>query len=671
MKSIRKPVSILLAIIMVISLFPIVPLTAEAADVSVYVTYLDGAGMTQYVYAADYTVLSSDKTEWTEGTYVLGSDVEFTSRISVSGSVTLILCDGCTMDANNGIHVSEGNELLICAQSTGDIMGVLNASAPDNYAAIGGDYGLNASLEYGGSVGRIYIAGGKINARGGSSAAGIGCGAFGGSGSVDGSTIDRVMISGGDVTATGGISGAGIGGGEMSRPIDIYLCGGKVTATGGSSAAGIGGGSQSNSALIEITRGEIIAKGGDHAAGIGGGYGGSCNVLAIGGKITATGGTGGAGIGGGYFGSGGSIEILSSTVTAVGGNKAAGIGGGYNGSSGSINIDEGSLVTAVGGTGAPGIGSGVGGADGDIHIDYSEVHAYRGVGARLAGHTLSLDGDIGVNFYMELSSDIAQSETAYMLFTIPGGASSYEVQVPVSQAVVTGSCHVFKCNVAAKEMTSVIKAQIIEGGECGPEYTYSVKEYADYLLANADENGTDEQQAYFRAAPLVKAMLNYGTAAQVYFDNHADAPANASLSEQDKAVTEVTPETINKPYDSTGTDLPIDVTFEGSSLSLRSETTLILFLTSDRKLTFSCGDLSVDKTTKNGFQIAHIRGIKAKDIGNDFTLTVSAGADSGAVTFCPLTYCYNVLSVYDSEDYLSLVVKALYRYWEAAAAYFA
>ena len=45
-----------------------------------------------------------------------------------------------------------------------------------------------------------------------------------------------------------------------------------------------------------------------------------------------------------------------------------------------------------------------------------------GVGARLVGHSVSLEGDIGVNFYMMLSDEIAASNTAYMLFTIPNGS---------------------------------------------------------------------------------------------------------------------------------------------------------------------------------------------------------------------------------------------------------
>lgn len=43
-----------------------------------------------------------------------------------------------------------------------------------------------------------------------------------------------------------------------------------------------------------------------------------------------------------------------------------------------------------------------------------------GLGTKIVGHSISLDGDIAVNFYMELSdSVIAHKDTAYMHFTIP------------------------------------------------------------------------------------------------------------------------------------------------------------------------------------------------------------------------------------------------------------
>ena len=54
-----------------------------------------------------------------------------------------------------------------------------------------------------------------------------------------------------------------------------------------------------------------------------------------------------------------------------------------------------------------------------------------GIGAKLAGYSLSLTGNIGVNFYMELSNKIIADKDAYMQFTLPNGTVT---KVPVSAA---------------------------------------------------------------------------------------------------------------------------------------------------------------------------------------------------------------------------------------------
>ena len=142
-----------------------------------------------------------------------------------------------------------------------------------------------------------------------------------------------------------------------------------------------------------------------------------------------------------------------------------------------------------------------------------------GVGARLVGHSLSLKGNIGVNFYMDLDESVADSDTAYMYFTIPGDTVTYQTvyvneqsdaSLPHAEKKTVGdkTYYVFPCSVAAKEIYSDITAQIIDGEDHGDRYTYSVKEYADYLLENANDKGTDEQKAYYAAKPLVEKMLN-------------------------------------------------------------------------------------------------------------------------------------------------------------------
>ena len=130
---------------------------AATFDEETGITYLDWDEDSQTLKSktcASATVLTSDDTTWNSGWYVLNSDVTYSSRITVSGNVHLILADKCNLTAESGgINVSGGNSLTIYAQSTGTNMGILTAIATTgDYAGIGGGY---------------YRAGGTISINGG------------------------------------------------------------------------------------------------------------------------------------------------------------------------------------------------------------------------------------------------------------------------------------------------------------------------------------------------------------------------------------------------------------------------------------------------------------------------------------------------------------------------
>ena len=227
---------------------------AHAAD---QVSYLEGAWdssankciLTQKS-TTSYTVLTSDATSWSDGTtYVVNSDVTIADRITVTGTVSLILCDGATLTASSGITVSSGNTLNIYGQESGT--GTLTATAyvkgngsdPENAragAAIGGlgDFMMGTGTD---ACGTINIHGGTVNANKNNSdeclAAGIGgAGQIGGNGGA-------VTIYSGTVNAYGS-QGAGIGDypyGE-SNGGTFTMYGGTVTAVGGGYCGGISGG---------------------------------------------------------------------------------------------------------------------------------------------------------------------------------------------------------------------------------------------------------------------------------------------------------------------------------------------------------------------------------------------------------------------------------------------
>ncbi len=294
-----------------------------------------------------------------------------------------------------------------------------------------------------------------------------------------------------------------------------------------------------------------------------------------------------------------------------------------------------------------------------------------GIGARVVGHSLSLAGDIGVNFYMELDSAIANSDTAYLHFVIPTNEQQFDTKDILVKnadtkfdAAANKTYYIFKCDVAAKEISSEITAQIIDGEKKSDVHPYSVREYAEYLLTHTSDN-----TEFAAAAPLVKAMLNYGAYSQLYFDRNEGALANQSLTTAEKQLGVITAGDINKNSEA---NLPDDVTFTGATLSLKSKTTLSLYFKSkeNRPLNLTCGGMTTETQTINDEQVIRIRDIAAKKLSEDVTVNVSSQEGNGTITYSPLTYCCKVLAKTDANPKLQDVVTALYWYWKAADLYF-
>lgn len=176
--------------------------------------------------AENVTALTADSTTWTSGWYAVTSDVKISERVEISGTVYLILCDGATLKAEKGIHLSSGNRLTIYGQSEGT--GKLNAvNGVSNQAAIGGNTYENC--------GEITINGGQVEAEvslcGKRYASGAAIG-----GDVTGDIVaNTITISAG--TVIGNLSGetVTVSGGAVTGDIvgnTITISRGTVTANG-------------------------------------------------------------------------------------------------------------------------------------------------------------------------------------------------------------------------------------------------------------------------------------------------------------------------------------------------------------------------------------------------------------------------------------------------------
>ena len=291
-----------------------------------------------------------------------------------------------------------------------------------------------------------------------------------------------------------------------------------------------------------------------------------------------------------------------------------------------------------------------------------------GIGAKLAGYSLSLDGDIGVNFYMELDQSVIEDTGAYMHFTLPDGSIS-DVYLTDTDNCRTDTTtfpgktyYVFKCNVAAKEMTDTIKAQIVLGnGSTGMLYEYSVKQYAEAITARESENTA--------LCNLVDAMLYFGTVSQNAFGHNTENPADGGKgytgAEWNYNSSFEKPDLTNE-----------GIEYYGSSLMLETKV-------SERHYFKVTGDINDFAFTIDGKSVVPVQyegdpyywyiqsdQIKAEDLGKSFKIEVIKGTKTIiSYDYSPMDYVSLIFVKYDTTNNWHIQAKALYWYWKAAAAY--
>ena len=288
------------------------------------------------------------------------------------------------------------------------------------------------------------------------------------------------------------------------------------------------------------------------------------------------------------------------------------------------------------------------------------------IGARLVGHSLTLDGSVGVNFYMELSSEVTDDSSAYMEFTLPGGKTS---TVKVSEApteVISGTTYYkFKCQVNATAMTDTITAQIKSNVGNSKVYEYTVKEYADYLFAHKDES-----TEFAEAAELIEAMVNYGSYAQIYAGYNTENLAVGDAKKL-KSLDDVW---INRYYEPSPYETKVQ--FAGANLSLLSTTTLrMYFKITDidaESVLIGYQGQELEKTQSGDYYYVELVGIPASKLDDEFCIDVGDGSTYFIVTYTPMAYCANVINRETTEtrtESLKNLMKALVVYNRAADAY--
>ena len=107
MRKLRKPLSVLLSLVMVLGMFAVVPFTVSAQAAVTYIEYSwNGSALeTTEKTVTDYTVVNSSLSSMTNGTYVVNADTTIEGYVTVQKGATanLVVMDGVTLTCNKGI----------------------------------------------------------------------------------------------------------------------------------------------------------------------------------------------------------------------------------------------------------------------------------------------------------------------------------------------------------------------------------------------------------------------------------------------------------------------------------------------------------------------------------------------------------------------------------------
>ena len=288
---------------------------------------------------------------------------------------------------------------------------------------------------------------------------------------------------------------------------------------------------------------------------------------------------------------------------------------------------------------------------------------------KLVGLTTGLNGEIGLNYYLEVSDRVLQDNDAHMQFSFIGGNHTEEIVYlrDVETKEINGkTSYVFPAGVAAKNIIDPIEAQFALGdGTVLATFNYSVKDYGEAILNNSS-NYSDKFISY------VTAMLNYGGYAQLQQNYRIDDLANANI---DKTLPEVS---LGDEYARVKEGECTGASFKGCRVMFTSLTDIRVYFTlendysADDYIFESNGKVLEVQEDSSGVYVA-VKNIAPQNMRDMYALAITNKQDGSIfkASYGVYTYIYNLLN--NSENYnVSAVdnVKALYQFGEAANEFF-
>ncbi len=280
---------------------------------------------------------------------------------------------------------------------------------------------------------------------------------------------------------------------------------------------------------------------------------------------------------------------------------------------------------------------------------------------------LSLEGDIGFNFYGALASGVETAFPGAYVYVEYADGTTEKKALSDLETDASGR-YVITLNMAAAQMADKVKMRLIlDGSNCGEYIEQSVKDYAAIVLADSSY-----ETAYPGITALVTAMLNYGGYAQTYFGYNTDDLANSGI---DTTLGDVsTDAAISSSGNATG------LTMSAWTLSLDTRVDAKLFFTLadgynvnsyEAQITTPSGEIVDAQIVKVGARYSVvIENIPSGYLDDAYTVVITNVNDGTSITISSSAMCYVAKTLASTNEDLVNVVKALKLYSDAANNYY-
>ena len=260
--------------------------------------------------------------------------------------------------------------------------------------------------------------------------------------------------------------------------------------------------------------------------------------------------------------------------------------------------------------------------------------------------TVCLNDNISLYFYYHIDSAYLDDDGAILTFTVNGRVLTFRIADGIKQEDGT---YLFSCPLFVTEMTSMVTARLaLSNGQSSDTLEYSVKTYAERVLANVDTN-----EEYAKCAGLIKAMLNFGGYAQAFTGRYTDSLANEGIEDVEEVLdfSEYAPGVIG--------ELPDGISYYGMSVVLDSYIHVKHYFKLDEGIAVPDGFLPY-----GDYYYVKIDGFTPANFATVNTYTLG----DWSISYCVLSYCH-LASQNQPTEQMQKVISAMYNYYKQAYLY--